>query len=76
MSVWKSEDAWVNKHWRRNETLQREHTEEGIVDTLSLTRSEIGALAGVIDGMMGMTHNRTGYLVFAQSKRRKLTTTA
>lgn len=70
-----TEDAWVNKNWRRNETLQREHREEGLDDTLSLTRSEIGALAGVIDGMMGMTRNRTGYLVFAQSKRRKLTTT-
>jgi len=70
-----TEDAWVNKNWRRNETLHREHREEGLEDTLSLTRSEIGALAGVIDGMMGMTRNRTGYLVFAQSKRRKLTTT-
>ena len=70
-----TEDGWVNKNWRRDETLQREHREEGIPDRLSLTRSEICALAGVIDGMMGMTHNRTGYLVFAQSKRRKLTTT-
>lgn len=70
-----SEDSWVNKNWRRNETLQREHREEGVEDTLSLTRSEIGVLAGVIAGMMGMTRNRTGYLVFAQSKRRKLTTT-
>jgi len=70
-----TEDAWVNKNWRRNKTLRREHREEGITDTLAMTRSEIGALAGVIDGMMGMARNRTGYLVFAQSKRRKLTTT-
>lgn len=68
-----SEDAWVNKNWRRNETLQREHKEEGIEDVLSLTRSEIGALARVIDGMMGTTRTRTGYLVFARS--RKLSTT-
>jgi len=70
-----SEDAWVNKNWRRNETLHREHREEGITDTLALTRGEIGTLARVIDGMMGTVRNRTGYLVFAQSKRRKLTTT-
>ena len=69
-----SEDAWVNKNWRRNETLRREHKEEGIEDILALTRSEIGALASVIDGMMGTTRSRTGYLVLAQSKRRKLTT--
>jgi hypothetical protein len=70
-----SEDAWVNKNWRRNKTLQREHAEEGIEDILALTRSEIGALARVIDGMMGTTRSRTGYLVFARSKSRKLTTT-
>lgn len=70
-----TEDAWVNKNWRRNETLQREHSNEGLEDTLAMTRSEICALAGVIDGMMKMSRNRTGYLVFAQSKRRKLTTT-
>lgn len=70
-----SEDAWVNKNWRRNETLREERIEEGIQDALSLSRSEIGALARTIDGMMGTTSSRTGYLVFAQSKRRKLTTT-
>ena len=70
-----TEDAWVNKNWRRNKTLQREHAEEGIEDILALTRSEIGALASVIDGMMGTTRSRTGYLVFARSKRKKLTTT-
>lgn len=70
-----TEDAWVNKNWRRNKTLRRERMEEGLEDTLAMTRSEICALAGVIDGMMGMSRNRTGYLVFAQSKRRKLTTT-
>ena len=49
--------------------------EEGLEDALAMTRSEIGALARVIDGMMGTARNRTGYLVFARSKRRKLTTT-
>jgi hypothetical protein len=39
-----TEDGWVNKNWRRDKTLQREHREEGIPDTLSLTRSEICAL--------------------------------
>lgn len=70
-----TEDAWVNKNWRRNETLRREHKEEGIEDTLGMTRPEIGALARVIDGMMGTARNRTGYLVFARSKKRKLSTT-
>lgn len=70
-----TEDAWVNKHRRRNKTLQREHREEGIEDKLAMTRSEICCLAQVIDGMMGLKRNRTGYLVSAKSKRRKLTTT-
>jgi len=69
-----TEDAWVNKNWRRNETLRRENKEEGIEDTLAMTRQEIGALARVIDGMMGTTRTRSGYLVFARSKRRNLTT--
>lgn len=70
-----TEDAWVNKNWRRNKTLRGERIEEGIEDTLAMTRTEIGALARVIDGMMGTARNRTGYLVFARSKRRKLSTT-
>lgn len=70
-----TEDAWVNRNWRRNKTLQREHREDGLEDTLALTCSEICALARVIDGMMGMTRNRTGYLVSARSRRKKLITT-
>ncbi|OQW31455.1 MAG: hypothetical protein A4E20_03995 [Nitrospira sp. SG-bin2] len=70
-----SEDAWVNKNWRRNQTLRGERIEEGLEDTLAMSRSEIAALASVIDGMMGTTRSRTGYLVFARSKRRKLSTT-
>ena len=71
-----TEDAWVNKNWRRNEALRRENKEEGIEDTLALTRREIGKLARVIDGMMGTNRSRTGYLVSAQSKRRTLSTVA
>lgn len=70
-----TEEAWVNRNWRRNKILQREHREEGLEDVLSMTRSEICALAQVIDGMMGLSRNRTGYLVFGKSKRKKLTTT-
>lgn len=80
-------EAWENRNWRQTkqqnsqldeelkEELRREHKEEGVEDVLSMTRSEICALAQVIDGMMGWTRNRTGYLVCAGSKRKKLTTT-
>lgn len=70
-----TEDAWVNRNWRRNKILQREHREDGLEDVLSMTGSEICALVSVIDGMMGMAHHRTGYLISAKSKRGKLTTT-
>ncbi|MBK9306887.1 MAG: hypothetical protein IPM58_07335 [Nitrospira sp.] len=70
-----TEDAWVNRNWRRNKTLQGEHREEGLEDVLSMTRSEIYALAQVIDGMMAMSRNRTGYLVLGKSKRKKKLTT-
>lgn len=70
-----TEDAWVNRNWRRNKTLQREHREEGLEDVLSMTRSEICALAQVIDGMMGLSRNRKGYLVLGKSKRKKKLTT-
>ena len=70
-----TEEAWENRNWRRNKTLQREHREEGLEDILSMSRSEISALAQVIDGMMGMSRNRTGYLVFGKSKRKKKLTT-
>ncbi len=71
-----SEGAWMNRNWRRIEWLRKEHAEEGIEDMLAMTRREIGKLARVIDGMMGTNRSRTGYLVFAQSKRRNLSTTA
>ena len=72
-----SEESWVNKHWRRNKTLRLEHMEDGLEDALAMTRSEIGLLAQVIDGMMAMDRTRTGYLISAQSKAqsRKLSTT-
>lgn len=70
-----TEDAWVNRNWRRNKILQQEHREEGLEDVLSMTCSEICALAQVIDGMMGLSRNRTGYLVFGKSKRKKKLTT-
>lgn len=69
-----NEDEWVNKNWRRNETLKREQAEEGLEDALSMNVDEIVALANVIDGMMAFNRTRTGYLVSAKSKR-KLTTT-
>ena len=69
-----NEDEWVNKNWRRNEVLKQEHSEEGLEDALSMNVSEIVSLASVIDQMMSFNRTRTGYLVFAKSKR-KLTTT-
>ena len=69
-----NEDEWVNKNWRRNETLKREQAEEGLEDALSMNVSEIASLATVIDAMMFFNRTRTGYLVLAKSKR-KLTTT-
>jgi len=69
-----NEDEWVNKNWRRNESLKQELVEEGIEDALSMNVSEIVSLATVIDTMMSFNRTRTGYLVSAQSKR-KLTTT-
>lgn len=69
-----NEDEWVNKNWRRNETLKKEQAEEGLEDALSMNVSEIFSLATVIDAMMSFNRTRTGYLVSAKSKR-KLTTT-
>lgn len=57
------EDSWVAKNWRRNEILRQEHAEDGIEDQLSLTAYEVGQLAVVIDGLMGLNRTRTGYLV-------------
>jgi len=69
-----NENEWVNKNWRRNETLKKEQAEDGIEDALSMNVSEIVSLATVIDAMMYLNRRRTGYLIFAKSKR-KLTTT-
>ena len=69
-----NEEEWVNKNWRRNETLKREQEDEGLEDALSMNVSEIASLATVIDAMMSFNRTRTGYLVSAKSKR-KLTTT-
>jgi hypothetical protein len=69
-----TDDVPGQKTSRRNLMLQRDH-KEGREDPLAMTTSEICALARVIDGMMGMTRDRTGYLVSAKSKKRKLTAT-
>jgi len=45
------------------------------VNPLSMTVSEIVALAEVIDSMMNTKQDRTGYLVYQRSTKRKLTTT-
>ena len=39
------------------------HKEESVEDPLSLTIGEISLLAQIIDGMMSLDKNRTGYLV-------------
>lgn len=55
---------------RRNLILQS-GDKEGREDPLAMTPSEICALACAIDGMMGMTRHRDGYVVSARSKKRK-----
>jgi len=57
------EATWVQENWRNNELLRQEHKEEGIDDALSLNHHEVSCLADVIDRMMGLTRNKTGYLV-------------
>ena len=59
------EATWVAKNWRRSEMLRQEHSEDGIVDLLSMTAEEVLQLAVVIDGLMGLNRTRTGYLVSA-----------
>jgi len=70
-----TEDGWVSKNYRKNKILIGENIEEGIVNPLSMTVSEIVALAEVIDSMMNTKQDRTGYLVYQRSTKRKLTTT-
>jgi len=64
------EDGGGRKNSRRNLMLQL-GDKEGREDPLAMTSSEICALARVIDGMMGMTRHRDGYVVFARSKKSK-----
>jgi hypothetical protein len=61
------EESWTAKNWRRHEMLKREHKDEGITDSLSLTGSEVVELATAIDGLMGLNRTRTGYLISASS---------
>lgn len=55
------ENEWVAKNWRRDRLLRAEHAEDGIEDLFSLTADEIGQLAVLIDGLMGLARDRTGY---------------
>jgi hypothetical protein len=59
------EAMWEAMNWRRNKLLQQEHKAEGLIDILSLTNQQILELAILIDKMMGLNRNRTGYLVSA-----------
>jgi hypothetical protein len=58
-----SEEDWITKNKRINELLKKEHIEEGITDSLSMTVSEINELTMLIDGLMGLNRTRTGYLL-------------
>ena len=51
------------KNWRKKGVLNDMHKEEPVEDPLSLTIGEISLLAQIIDGMMSLDKNRTGYLV-------------
>jgi len=69
-----TEDVSGQKTSRRNLMFQGEQ-KEGREDPLAMTPSEICALARAVDGMMGMTRQRDGYVVSARSKKRKLAAT-
>jgi hypothetical protein len=45
--------------------LRQEHSEDGIVDLLSMTAEEVLQLTLVVDGLMGLSRTRSGYLVSA-----------
>jgi hypothetical protein len=51
------------RNWRKKGVLNDMHKEEPVEDPLSLTIGEISLLAQIIDGMMSLDKNRTGYLV-------------
>ncbi|SNC61737.1 hypothetical protein [Polynucleobacter victoriensis] len=57
------ETTWVLKNWRRSEQLRKEHSEDGIEDSLSMTPSEIAELTLLIDQIMSLNRTRTGYLI-------------
>ena len=69
-----AEEVLGQKPSRRNLMLQREPN-EGREDPMAMTSSEICVLARAIDGMMGMTRHRDGYVVSARSKKRKAAAT-
>ena len=66
-----SEDAWLQKNWRRNASLRQENIEEGLESILSLTKGEITYLAQTIDEMMSLSRNRLGYVIQASSSPKK-----
>ncbi len=66
-----SEDAWIQKNWRRNEILRQEKIEDGLESILSLNKAEVICLAKTIDSMMELSPKRLGYLVQASSSPKK-----
>lgn len=62
-AVQHDEDAWVQANWRSSDVLRKELFEEGITDSLSMTISEINELTVLLNGMMELNKNRTGYLL-------------
>ena len=58
-----NEQIWILKNWRRSELLKKEHSEEGITDSLSLTSGEIIELTLFLDNLMSLNRTRTGYLI-------------
>ena len=66
-----SEDAWIQKNWRRNQSLRQEKAEDGLEAILSLTKSDIIYLALTINAMMNLSRNRLGYVVQASSSPKK-----
>lgn len=66
-----SEEAWLQKNWRRNQTLCQEKAEDGLESILSLSKTEVLFLAKAIDAMMQLSRNRLGYVVQASSSPKK-----
>ncbi len=57
------EIEWVAKSWRRDRLLRAEHAEDGIEDLFSLTADEIGQLAILVNDLMSLAKDRSGYLI-------------